>query len=133
MGNLSHIEDVEARNAAADEQEMRAAQQALRAAQERTAPVAPQADAVPASDAEPARQAPAGGHEGRKPDAPAAAGRGRLQERPQEHMTAQQEEDFHGLSSMESMGVGQKILIVLAVIVVIAAILYVLNNWLHFM
>ena len=47
-------------------------------------------------------------------------------------MTAQEEEDFHGLGSGDSMGVGQGVLVAAAIVVFVAAILYILNSWIHF-
>lgn len=47
-------------------------------------------------------------------------------------MTAEQEEEFHGLDTTPPMGVGHKALIVIAVVVVIVAILYIVNSWIHF-
>lgn len=47
-------------------------------------------------------------------------------------MTAEEEEDFHGLNAHESMSNGHKFLIVLAVVITIAAILYIVNSWVHF-
>ena len=60
--------------------------------------------------------------------------RGGFQRAPQGRapMTAQEEEDFHGLDSGDSMGVGQGVLIVVAIVVFVAAILYILNSWIHF-
>lgn len=116
MGKLSHIEDVEQRNAAREQEQMQAAQEALLSA--RAHEVASAQEAV-------------------RPDmssTPEAAGTPEALDSsaPRDNLTAQQEEDFHGLSSVESMGAGQKILIVLAVMVVIAAVLYILNSWFHF-
>lgn len=50
----------------------------------------------------------------------------------QEDMTAEQEEEFHGLDSMQPMGGGHKALIVIALVVVAVAILYIVNSWIHF-
>lgn len=47
-------------------------------------------------------------------------------------MSAEQEEEFHGLDTTPPMGAGHKALIVVAVIVVIVAILYIVNSWVHF-
>lgn len=47
-------------------------------------------------------------------------------------MSAEQEEEFHGLDSTQPMGAGHKALIVIAVVVVIVAILYIVNSWIHF-
>ena len=49
----------------------------------------------------------------------------------QEDMTAEQEEEFHGLDTMQPMGGGHKALIV-ALVVVAVAILYIVNSWIHF-
>ena len=50
----------------------------------------------------------------------------------EEDMTASEEEAFHGLDSSQPMGVGHKVLIILAVIVVAVAVLYIVNSWIHF-
>lgn len=50
---------------------------------------------------------------------------------PEEDMTAAEEEAFHGLDEKQPMGVGHKTLIVLACIVVVVAILYIVNSWIH--
>jgi hypothetical protein len=47
-------------------------------------------------------------------------------------MTAREEEDFHGLNKRESMSNGHKFLIVLALLITAAAILYIVNSWVHF-
>lgn len=47
-------------------------------------------------------------------------------------MSAEQEEEFHGLDTTPPMGTGHKTLIVVAVVVVIVAILYIVNSWVHF-
>ena len=86
--------------------------------QERAA--ADAADMAAAQQAQPQRAAPGAG-QGK--GAPAA---------PQLEMTAEQEEDFHGLSDVDSMGAGQKALLVLAACVVVAAVLYVVNTYTHF-
>lgn len=51
---------------------------------------------------------------------------------PQGDMSAEQEEQFHGLDTTQPMGAGHKALIVIAVIVVAVAILYIVNSWIHF-
>ena len=43
-----------------------------------------------------------------------------------------QEEEFHGLDTMQPMGGGHKALIVIALVVVAVAILYIVNSWIHF-
>ena len=50
----------------------------------------------------------------------------------QEDMTAEQEEEFHGLDTIQPMGGGHKALIVIALVVVAVAILYIVNSWIHF-
>lgn len=50
-----------------------------------------------------------------------------------EDMTAEEEEEFHGLDAKQPMSVGHKVLIVLAVVVVLVAMLYIVNSWIHFM
>lgn len=47
-------------------------------------------------------------------------------------MTAQQEADFHGIDTNKPMSVGHRFLIILAVLVTVAAILYIVNSWVHF-
>ena len=47
-------------------------------------------------------------------------------------MSSEQEEEFHGLDTTPPMGTGHKALIVVAVVVVIVAILYIVNSWVHF-
>ena len=47
-------------------------------------------------------------------------------------MSAEQEEKFHGLDSTQPMGTGHRALIAIAVVVVIVAILYIVNSWIHF-
>lgn len=49
-----------------------------------------------------------------------------------EDMTAEEEEEFHGLDSNQPMSTGHKALIVLAVVVVLVAMLYIVNSWIHF-
>lgn len=50
---------------------------------------------------------------------------------PEEDMTAAEEEAFHGLDEKQSMSAGHKALIVLACIVVVVAMLYIVNSWIH--
>lgn len=47
-------------------------------------------------------------------------------------MSAEQEEEFHGLDTTPPMGAGHKALIVIAAVVVVIAILYIVNSWVHF-
>lgn len=143
MGKLTHIDD--------DSDEMAAAQELI-AAQRQDAE--PEPASVPDPEPEPEPQATPGA-EAPEQDAAAAqkwhdthgpsdqkqrsdthdsSRRGGFQRAPQGRapMTAQEEEDFHGLGSGDSMGVGQGALIVVAIVVFVAAILYILNSWIHF-
>lgn len=143
MGKLTHIDD--------DSDEMAAAQELI-AAQRQDAE--PEPAPVPDPEPEPEPQATPGA-EAPEQDAAAAqkwhdthgpsdqkqrsdthdsSRRGGFQRAPQGRapMTAQEEEDFHGLGSGDSMGVGQGALIVVAIVVFVAAILYILNSWIHF-
>lgn len=45
---------------------------------------------------------------------------------------SEMEADFHGIDADEKMGSGQRFLIILAVLVTLAAVLYIVNSWLHF-
>ena len=143
MGKLTHIDD--------DSDEMAAAQELL-AAQRQDAE--PEPAPVPDPEPEPEPQATPGA-EAPEQDAAAAqkwhdthgpsdqkqlsdthdsSRRGGFQRAPQGRapMTAQEEEDFHGLDSGDSMGVGQGVLVAAAIVVFVAAILYILNSWIHF-
>ena len=131
MGKLTHIDD--------DSDEMAAAQELL-AAQRQDAE--PEPAPVPDPEPEPEPQATPGA-EAPEQDAAAAqkwhdthdsSRRGGFQRAPQGRapMTAQEEEDFHGLGSGDSMGVGQGVLVAAAIVVFVAAILYILNSWIHF-
>lgn len=145
MAKLTTIEDVERRNAEAEEErEMLEAQEALQHAQpqeDRGEGEAPQVVAGMKTAPKPAEQPaqasgqPAGQEPGQaEPDVefdpefemPAKA------KEVTEDRTAKEEEDFHGLSSEDSMSGMQKVLIILAAIILIAAILYVVNSWVHF-
>ena len=143
MGKLTHIDD--------DSDEMAAAQELI-AAQRQDAE--PEPASVPDPEPEPEPQATPGAE---PPEQDAAAAqkwhdthgpsdqkqrsdthdssrRGGFQRAPQGRapMTAQEEEDFHGLGSGDSMGVGQGVLVAAAIVVFVAAILYILNSWIHF-
>lgn len=143
MGKLTHIDD--------DSDEMAAAQELI-AAQRQDAE--PEPASVPDPEPEPEPQATPGA-EAPEQDAAAAqkwhdthgpsdqkqrsdthdsSRRGGFQRAPQGRapMTAQEEEDFHGLDSGDSMGVGQGVLVAAAIVVFVAAILYILNSWIHF-
>lgn len=143
MGKLTHIDD--------DSDEMAAARELI-AAQRQDAE--PEPASVPDPEPEPEPQATPGA-EAPEQDAAAAqkwhdthgpsdqkqrsdthdsSRRGGFQRAPQGRapMTAQEEEDFHGLGSGDSMGVGQGVLVAAAIVVFVAAILYILNSWIHF-
>lgn len=143
MGKLTHIDD--------DSDEMAAAQELI-AAQRQDAE--PEPAPVPDPEPEPEPQATPGA-EAPEQDAAAAqkwhdthgpsdqeqrsdthdsSRRGGFQRAPQGRapMTAREEEDFHGLGSGDSMGVGQGVLVAAAIVVFVAAILYILNSWIHF-
>ena len=114
MGRLSTIEDVERRAQQADEAPAEAAQPAAQAAAQE-APAAPEPTPEPA----PAPQAAA---------QPAAE----QPTRPARKSQAQIEMDFHGLDEKPPKGNGHGALVVLAVIVVVAIVVYVANYQLHF-
>lgn len=139
MGKLTHIDD--------DSDEMAAAQELIAAqrqdAEPEPAPV-PDPEPEPEPQATPGAEAPeqdAAGHDTHGPsdqkqcsDTHDSSRRGGFQRAPQGRapMTAQEEEDFHGLGSGDSMGVGQGVLVAAAIVVFVAAILYILNSWIHF-
>lgn len=117
MAKLTHIDDLERERAAQeDEREMQAAQETLRRHEAAEAQAAARAEAQAA-----ARREEGPGLDGIEQAARAA------QER-----TADQEADFHGISSNERMSGMQIVLIVLAVVVFAAAILYFINSWVPF-
>ena len=107
MAKLSHIDDVERRGQDAEAQQMLEAQQALvdarRAQQAAEQPRFERFEQAPAQQAASAQQAV--------------------------NRTADEEADFHGLDQGSSMELGQKLLIVLALAVVVAAAVYVLNTF----
>ena len=121
MGKLTHIDD--------DSDEMAAAQELI-AAQRQDAEPEPAPQATPGAEA-PEQDAAAAQ---KWHDTHDSSRRGGFQRAPQGRapMTAQEEEDFHGLGSGDSMGVGQGVLVAAAIVVFVAAILYILNSWIHF-
>lgn len=135
MGKLTHIDD--------DSDEMAAAQELIAAQRQDGAPASSPAR-EPAREPEPATapepqptrkdEAPERVEAQRLPDAPGPSRHAGFQRAPQGRapMTAQEEEDFHGLGSGDSMGVGQGVLVAAAIVVFVAAILYILNSWIHF-
>lgn len=126
MAKLTHIEDVERRNAEAeDEREMLEAQEALQRAEAQRAKAA--AEKSQAEQAEEAIETLQDVAEGEPILDVTSEAKEEAEER-----TAEEELEFHGLSSDDSMGAMQKVLIALAAIVFIAAILYVVNSWVHF-
>lgn len=57
----------------------------------------------------------------------------RIEEIPRdENLSSEEEAEFHGLDSNQPMGTGHKALVILAVVVVIIAILYIVNSYVHF-
>ena len=46
--------------------------------------------------------------------------------------SAARDAEFHGLDEARPVGIGHRFLIILAVLVSIAAILYIVNSWVHF-
>ncbi len=133
MGKLTHIDD--------DSDEMAAAQELI-AAQRQDAEPEPAPQATPGAEA-PEQDAAAAqkrhdthgpSDQKQRSDTHDSSRRGGFQRAPQGRapMTAQEEEDFHGLGSGDSMGVGQGALIAAAIVVFVAAILYILNSWIHF-
>ena len=127
MGKLTHIDD--------DSDEMAAAQELIAAQRQDGAP-APSPAPATAPEPQPTRkdEAPEQAEAQRLPDAPDPSRHAGFQRAPQGRapMTAQEEEDFHGLGSGDSMGVGQGVLVAAAIVVFVAAILYILNSWIHF-
>lgn len=123
MGKLTHIDD--------DSDEMAAAQELIAAQRQDGAPAS-----SPAPEPQPTRkdEAPEQAEAQRLPDGPDPSRHAGFQRAPQGRapMTAQEEEDFHGLGSGDSMGVGQGVLVAAAIVVFVAAILYILNSWIHF-
>lgn len=127
MGKLTHIDD--------DSDEMAAAQELIAAQRQDGAP-APSPAPATAPAPQPTRkdEAPERAEAQRLPDAPDPSRHAGFQRAPQGRapMTAQEEENFHGLGSGDSMGVGQGVLVAAAIVVFVAAILYILNSWIHF-
>lgn len=131
MGKLTHIDD--------DSDEMAAAQELIAAQRQDGAPAfspAREPEPATASEPQPTRkdEAPEQAEAQRLPDAPDPSRHAGFQRAPQGRapMTAREEEDFHGLGSGDSMGVGQGVLVAAAIVVFVAAILYILNSWIHF-
>lgn len=131
MGKLTHIDD--------DSDEMAAAQELIAAQRQDGAPASSPArepEPATASEPQPTRkdEAPEQAEAQRLPDAPDPSRHAGFQRAPQGRapMTAQEEEDFHGLGSGDSMGVGRGVLVAAAIVVFVAAILYILNSWIHF-
>lgn len=111
MAKLSHIEDIE----------LKRAQEALQQTK------AQQAEAEPKPQV--AQEMQAGLDEAKhdaQQETPSKPADGQAQ------MTAQQEADFHGIDTSKPMGIGHRFLVILAVLVTIAAILYIVNSWVHF-
>lgn len=143
MGKLTHIDD--------DSDEMAAAQELIAAQRQDAEPEpapAPDPEPEPEPQATPGAEAPeqdaaaaqkwhdthGPSNQKQRSDTHDSSRRGGFQRAPQGRapMTAQEEEDFHGLGSGDSMGVGQGVLVAAAIVVFVAAILYILNSWIHF-
>lgn len=127
MGKLTHIDD--------DSDEMAAAQELIAAQRQGGAPASSPArepEPATASEPQPTRkdEAPERVEAQKLPNAPDPSRHAGFQRAPQGRapMTAQEEEDFHGLGSGDSMGVGQGVLVAAAIVVFVAAILYILNS-----
>lgn len=110
MGRLTTIEDVEKREAAHDDEQMRAAQEAMRSSQARS--VSQTSDTLRAGKSQTPRV------DAKQPKASAATA---------SKSQAQQEVDFHGLDNLEKKSGGHIALIVVAVVIVVAAALKVAN------
>lgn len=111
MAKLSHIEDIELKRAQEAMQQAQA-QEAQEQAQAQEAQETPTNQTQPQDDAREAASSKTAGVQGKT--------------------TAQQEAEFHGIDTSKPMGVGHRFLIILAVLVTIAAILYIVNSWVHF-
>lgn len=136
MAKLSHIDDVERRGQDAEAQQMLEAQQALvdaRRAQQQAAAeeAARQAAAEEAARQQAAARAAAqqAAEEPRFERFDSAPAQQAASAQQAVNRTADEEADFHGLDQGGSMELGQKLLIVLALAVVIAAAVYVLNTF----
>ena len=116
MGRLTTIDDIERQKAAADEEEMRAAQEAFGGS---ASGAAHGEDSEPEESAEDIAQQPAE----HSATAQARAGKDAHQAPQAAKSTAQQELDFHGLDNLEKHSSGHVALIVIAVVIVIAAAL----------
>lgn len=153
MGNLSHIDDVEKRSEDVEEEQMLEAQQALIDAR-RSAEAAEEAAAEEAARQEAARQAAArqaAAQRAAQQQAAQAQGEERFERFDEEpgqkqaaqqqkidpkkkrvDLTADQEADFHGLTNPQPMSVPQKVVIVCAVLLIIVAVVYLLNEYFNF-
>ena len=144
MAKLSHIDDVERRGQDAEAQQMLEAQQALvdaRRAQQVAEEEAAQRAAEEAAQQAAAQQAARQQAARRQATAQQAAEEPRFERFEQApaqqaasaqsavNRTADEEADFHGLGQGGSMELGQKALIVLALVVVVVAGVYVLNTF----
>lgn len=143
MAKLTHIDDLERERAAQeDEREMQAAQEALRKREAAQAARAAEAAAQREASAARAQAARARAAEAQAAEAQAAQTAQREEgpgldgieqaARAAQERTADEEADFHGISSNERMSGMQIALIVLAVVVFAAAILYFINSWVPF-
>ncbi|MGI6032260.1 MAG: hypothetical protein ACOX69_02435 [Coriobacteriales bacterium] len=152
MGKVTHISDVENKlDELADEDEMREVQEQFernQRARERLATQEQKKQQQVAQTAEPEAQA-AQEQEEQELEAEEVAREAAAEEffeKQQEELsevtteavkeeyerTADEEAEFHGLTSEDHMSAGHVILIILAAIIVVAAILYVVNTYVHF-
>lgn len=116
MGRLTTIEDIEKKEAAQDDEQMRAAQEAMLNSRAKTGSRASVADRVQETRAPRAD----------KPQMP-RQGEGDMAEDAPSKSQAQQEVDFHGLNNLEKKSGGHIALIVVAVVIAVVAALKIAN------
>ncbi len=121
MANLKRLEDLE--EEPDDAAEMQAAQERFEAQQQAAAPEPepkPEPEPEPEPDFFPDLQLDEDEKEAEAPE-------------PEEFEdTAEGEEAFHELDDLGKMPIGQRLIVVIAIIVAIGVILYILNYWFHF-
>lgn len=116
MGRLTTIEDLEKKETAQDDEQMRAAQEAMASSRSKANAQASVASSKPGTHASRPEVLQAAQKAERQT---AAGGPSKSQ--------AQQEVDFHGLDSLEKKSGGHIALIVVAVVIVVAAALKIAN------
>lgn len=116
MGRLTTIADVEKREAEQDDEQMRAAQEAMLGSRVKSDV---QSKAAPRVQSSRVRH-------GEEPQATEQSAQ-RPTETPSSKSQAQKEVDFHGLDSLEKKSGGHIALIVVAIVIVIAAALKIAN------